>query len=360
MGTRNATRAKAPAGIVIGRELVNDCARYAPALDLLYLNNPKCGCTTIKHALWFASDAMLGQDTFRGNVHDRKLDPFAKNVFRLPGRQAERIARAAVFSVVRNPFARALSAYVDKVANDPDVWPIFLKRFGLKAHVGKKELPFADFLGLIAVAHDNILDGHFRPQSRTLLLPLAKPVFVGFVENMRSVGRFLENCGVPFRDERMNATHAYEQLDGFYDSRTAALVRRRYAEDFARFGYSTNLAEGLAPPARDSLCMSDGTADALLGWLATGKTPYAAASRANADFAAFKRARETGTKLRIVRAAFAKEHDWSRLQRYAGFVRRNSRTKTLQDAIGDRMLSLRRRYAKIVHDPALFVELPTS
>jgi len=360
MGTRNATRAKKPAGIVIGRELVNDCVRYAPALDLIYLNNPKCGCTTVKHALWLASDATLGKDTFRGNVHDRRIDPFAKNVFRLPPRQAERIARATVFSVVRNPFTRALSAYVDKVANDPGVWPIFLKRFGLKAHVGKKELPFADFLGLIALAHDDILDGHFRPQSRNLLLPLAKPVFVGFVENMRPVGSFLENRRVAFHDERMNASRAHEQLDGFYDSRTAALVRRRYAEDFARFGYSTNLAEALAPPARDSLCISDGAVDALLGWLATGKTPNVVASRANADFAAFRRAGETGTKLRIARAAFAKEHDWSRLQRYAGFVRGKSRAKTLQDAIRDRMLSLRRRYAKIVRDPALFVELPTS
>ena len=342
--------------IEIGKELINDCVRYSAALNLLYLNNPKCGCTTVKHALWLASDALLGRNTLARNVHDRKADPFARNVFRLSSRQRKRVAEAVVFSVVRNPFTRVLSAYVDKVANDPIVWPIFLKRFGLKPAVGKKELSFADFLGLLAVAHDDLLDGHFRPQCRNLLLPLARPVFVGCVENMSTVDAFLEARGIPFRDERMNATRAYEQLTAFYDSRTAALVRERYADDFACFGYSTDLAEARAHPDHKTLYMNNFGEDFLLVWLSTGKAPQAVVSRPKHSFGAFTRTRESRKKLRVVRAAFAGEHNWSRLQRYANFVCRKSPNTELQDAIHDRMEFLRRRYADAVTNPDIFVD----
>lgn len=329
--------------------------RYAAPLNLLYLNNPKCGCTTIKHALWLASDALSEKSTFRGNVHDRKIDPFAGNLFRLSARQRERVAQTVVFSVVRNPFARALSAYVDKVANDPAVWPIFLKRFGLKPAVGKKELSFGDFLGLIAVAHDDILDGHFRPQCRNLLLPLARPVFIGSVENMPAAGAFLEARGIPFRDEPMNATRAQEWFSRLYDSRAASLVRKRYAEDFARFGYSTRLADARARPDADGKSAAPAGACRLLSWLATGKRPESIVET-NRYFASFIATKDREKKLRLARRALESEHNWSRLQRYANFVRRNSRDRSLREAIHARMTALRRRYAKAVSNRDFFVD----
>ena len=343
------------AGIAIGRELINDCVRYAPALDLLYLNNPKCGCTTIKHALWLASDARGGKNTFDGNVHDRKVDPFVKNVFRLPAGQRERVAQAIVFSVVRNPFARALSAYADKVANDPAVWPVFVKRFGLKASTGKKELSFADFLGLVAVADDGLLDGHFRPQCRNLLLPLARPMFVGRVENMAAVSSFLKAHGIPFRNERMHSTRSQEKFAALYDERAASLVRKRYTEDFARFGYSTELADTRARPKTDALPATPAREDPLLQWLATRRAP-AGVAESNDAFVVFAATKDREKKLRIARHAFGSEHNWSRLRRYANFVSRKSRDIGLQDAIHDRMAYLRRRYAESVSNPDIFVD----
>jgi hypothetical protein len=256
---------------------------------------------------------------------------------------------------VRNPFARALSAYVDKVANDPAVWPVFLKRFGLKPDVGKRELSFRDFISLIAVAHDDLLDGHFRPQCRNLLVPLAKPVFIGFVENMKPVGRFLESRGVAFHDERLNATRAQQRLDTFYDSRAAALVRERYSGDFAAFGYSTELAEVRARPCADVMSMRDGRADLLLRWLATGKPPPGIAAEPRSPFVTFNRSRDREQKLRMTRRGFDTEHNWYRLERYLDFVARKSRDMHLREAIRQRMTALRARYLKAVNDPKLFV-----
>jgi hypothetical protein len=216
------------------------------------------------------------------------------------------------------------------------------------------ELSFADFLGLIAVAHDDILDGHFRPQCRNLLLPLAQPVFVGFVENMKPVGDFLRATGVRFRNVRMNASRAHRQLDRFYDRHTQELVRKRYAKDFARFGYSAALADAHAPPQARKLSLGDGSNDPLLAWLATDRSPYDVASESRSSFVTFNRSRDARKKLQIVRAAFAAEHDWSRLQRYADYAGKK-RTRLLREEILERMSSLRRRYVKAVSNPDLFV-----
>lgn len=347
--------------IVVGKELINDCVRYAPALDILYLNNPKCGCTTVKHALWLACDARAGRNTFRGNVHDRKADPFARNVFRLPDRKDGKIAQAVVFSAVRNPFARALSAYVDKVANDPVVWPIFLKRFGLRPTVGRRELSFTDFLGLIAVADDDILDGHFRPQCRNLLLPLAKPLFVGFVEDMAPVGAFLQAHGIPFRNARMNATRALDELSTLYDDRAVALVRTRYADDFANFGYSTRLADIRARPCPLAPSNTDAGEDPLLRWLATGRAPRGFAAESRSPFVAFNRSRNRDEKARIVRRrVFDSEHDWYRLERYREFAIGKVQDRNLAEAIRARMASLRQRYRESVSNPDIFVDFPAA
>lgn len=343
-------------GIAISKELINDCVRYAPALNLVYLNNPKCACTTVKHALWMASDALGGKTTFVDNVHDRKADPFAKNVFRLSARQRENLKQATVFSVVRNPFARALSAYVDKVANDPLVWPGFMKRFGLKPTVGKKELSFVDFLGLIAVAHDDLLDGHFRPQYRNLLLPLAAPVFVGSVENMVPLEAFLKLHGIPFRDERMNATRAFEKLGAIYDNRAAAAVRMRYADDFEAFGYSTELQDVTARPPLFAPS-SDPRKDSLLRWLAAGTPPSGFAGERRSPFVVFNQSRDRKEKLRIVRRrVFDSEHNWYRLERYRDFVVEKARDRNLAEAIRERMTLLRRRYTEAVSNPDIFTD----
>src|SRR5205823_6618966 len=154
--------------------------------------------------------------------------------------------------------------------------------------------------------------------------------------------------GVPFAGARMNATRAQEQFARLYDSRTAALVRERYAEDFARFGYSTDLADARASPERLSLTTGAGGGDALLCWLATGTAPEGAASDKRGAFLEFRRTRETRKRLNIVRRAIATEHSWAHLEHYLKFVRSKSRDRTLGDAIVDRMATLRRRYAMAV------------
>ena len=127
-----------------------------------------------------------------------------------------------------------------------------------------------------------------------------------------------------------------------------------------RFGYSTDPAEAHSCPGAGELNFHDGDQNPLLRWIATGREPGGPDSETGTDFLAFTRSRDSEKKLRIARRAFAGEHNWSRLQRYANFASRKSHDRRLADAILDRMMSLRRRYLKAVNAPALFVEFNAS
>ena len=88
-------------------------------LPYIYVQNWKCGCSTIKSTLWAAEHAN-GTAVAPGHPHQRIADyPFVND----PGRW-DGAGREFVFTFVRNPFARMLSAYLNKIVHhrDPSVW----------------------------------------------------------------------------------------------------------------------------------------------------------------------------------------------------------------------------------------------
>lgn len=76
--------------------------------NIIYLNNPKVGCSTIKSNLW----QILSPETFRkdGDVHDVKSSPFSNKPV-----DSRWISTANIFTFVRNPFTRAVSAFLNKI-----------------------------------------------------------------------------------------------------------------------------------------------------------------------------------------------------------------------------------------------------
>jgi hypothetical protein len=337
---------------------VNRSIRYAAELNLVYLNNPKAGCSTIKYSLWMAIDALRGSTSFAGNVHARKKDPFARNVFALSPAERASISAAPMFSVVRNPFTRALAAYLDKIPDDLSVWTLFSERIGLKPEVTKKELPFADFVRLISAAPGELLDGHFRPQSDNLLLPFARPCFIGFLENMKPVEEFLERNHVLLQDHRTHATNSSGQIDHYYDSGSIDLIRKKYAGDFAQLGYSDDSADAnsFVPARTDSPWWPQGD-DLVLSWIGSGEAPPGAEERGT-DFANFERASGTEDRLQILRSALKAENDWSHLARYARFVRRRVPKDDVREALDEKMMFLRARYREAVANPDIFRRAP--
>lgn len=85
---------------------------YQPKNNIAYLHNPKVACSTIKNSL------LRGEVD---NVHEQFLFPPYNN------------SNVPIFSVVRNPYSRSVSAYLDKIGKDKDfyVWFPFCRKYGL-------------------------------------------------------------------------------------------------------------------------------------------------------------------------------------------------------------------------------------
>lgn len=160
----------------------------------------------------------------------------AKKMFRTPSalnfREAARVGSLFKFTVVRNPYTRTLSAYLDKVER--------------RALRDNKESSFRDFL-------QSLKDGklysnaHWAPQNALLLLPVSQLDFVGRVESLDSDlywinekirGRAPE---APLTSFLGNATGAGSKLHAYYDAETAELVRQLYQKDFEVFSYPEDL-----------------------------------------------------------------------------------------------------------------------
>jgi len=166
----------------------------------------------------------------------RDIDsPDAKRMFTTPARlskaDVERFPSLFKFTVVRNPYTRTLSAYLDKI-----------ERRALRAG---KESSFRDFL-LQAKSQRRFLfsNAHWAPQSSLMLIPVEQFDFIGKVESLsddlaeitRRIRPELEQTLSSFKK---NATGAGDKLRQYYDDELIALVQDLYRDDFTTFNYST-------------------------------------------------------------------------------------------------------------------------
>ncbi len=221
----------------LGRSLI-----YDQTADLVYLNNPKAACSTIKATFMRGLAARRGI-TLEGaaltaHVHgksDLRSDHFHRIT---PG-------RTRVFTVVRNPYTRILSAYLDKIVR-PDPGNITRRRMALQFGLAPDDTPdLARFLRMIAQP-GRLLDPHFAPQVANTL-PAAFGAEVHAFENLPNLAPMLSDLmGAPIQTRQRHATGAAPEA---LTDEAAELIATLYAEDFDTFGYSRDPARRLLPPA---------------------------------------------------------------------------------------------------------------
>ena len=225
-----------------------DALRYSPLHRLVYVKNQKVGCTSIEYSLWRDYDRRTGQRTFRGRTHDHQ-SPIRGGAQALLNESAETLRQIEVFTAVRNPFSRALSAYLHHVF-DGDFQSRLFRRLGLWrsqlireqffSAIGldsKKSLSFTEFAKRLVDAPDERLTGHFRPQVSNILWEQLHFDFLGRLEEPADMVKYLLRHQIVFKTRAMHAQNARRKLDRYYDARTVELVARYYAADFAAFGY---------------------------------------------------------------------------------------------------------------------------
>ena len=155
-------------------------------------------------------------------------------------RRWEQVESEFVFTFARNPYARVLSAYLNKVVRhrDPLVWGRFAARHGLS----EEPLAFGDFLRLVARTPTDELDPHWRPQCDLLLPDVIPYDFIGTMESFEADLHHVMNCvfgeGADVATHAPHRTDAAEQLAQHYGPEELELAQRIYQDDFVLLGYS--------------------------------------------------------------------------------------------------------------------------
>lgn len=211
------------------------CFTSAEQQKFMGMKIPKVASTTLVARLY---KQMTHKKPPNGITHDGMIqefedtqvyDPISNDYF--------------TFTIVRNPYTRILSAYLDKIQK-PARAPKFRPPLGFGLP-DVEDVTFGDFLRRLREIPLDDINPHFQPQ--WLILGLHEAItydYVGRFENLeddlqsllRYIGddKFNGNNKV---SRRPHATHAGEKLRQYYGKEEQALVSEIYEDDFKYLGY---------------------------------------------------------------------------------------------------------------------------
>jgi hypothetical protein len=157
------------------------------------------------------------------------------------------------FTVVRNPYSRLLSAYLDKIR--PHSQLNADKKEEVRLHYNLMQYPdsFACFVEQLCQQSDNQVNLHWQSQTYIIAFDLIHYDKIGHVENLAEFYDFLQTQFPKAREIPLNnaenilhQTSAASKLIDFYTPQLQQKVYQRYKKDFINFGYSESL-EIVAP-----------------------------------------------------------------------------------------------------------------
>ena len=212
----------------------------------VFVEVPKAGCSVVKRAMQYSEHGGEPHEE-PASVHDRSTSPLAAplrdeldldEVYGSAGRYFR-------FAFVRNPYSRALSGYLEKIAGEQWLRERRLPQLGFDPDT---EVTFPQFLRRVAEQKPREMDIHWAPQHKLLSLGKVDYGFLGrfesFHQDLRSVVDHLQ-LTVPddlLQRQTAHTTHAGSKLRDYYDDECVALVRKVYRRDFEMLGYGSDLA----------------------------------------------------------------------------------------------------------------------
>ncbi|PVB62407.1 sulfotransferase family protein [Labrenzia sp. 011] len=154
------------------------------------------------------------------------------------------------FLVTRDPYTRALSAFLDKVGSGKDALFQKVPGFGDESREGFAK--FVDFLGSGGISFDR----HFWPQTDLLYQPVHNFSYVAKLENLsHDLPDFLQKIGVSVpthlqldrphnleKSEPGKVTSAQSRLSRYYNDTLYRDVEKIYRADFDEFNYHRHSA----------------------------------------------------------------------------------------------------------------------
>ena len=222
---------------------------FYPSIKIAYNRIGKSGNSSV---VLYLSDALQGQQNKISDYKKSKYDAINLGIdlIQLSKEWDEllRLHQYSFFTVVRNPWSRTLSAFLDKIADGLSEKYAFVDGFGDNSPRGFQA--FVSFL-----EHGGLRKNHhWRPQNEILLLPASRFSHICRLEHLahdlplalKSTGLTLppkERLKKPHRIEsgqHGKVTNAANRLASYYTPQTARTIHRLFQDDFELGRYSND------------------------------------------------------------------------------------------------------------------------
>lgn len=191
---------------------------------LVYVRNPKCANSSIIGSI---QDARLG----RANRAD---------IMNLSSEWTS-------FSFVRNPWARLVSTYTDKVGPQSSAWRADRSNIQGFLDAGiplDTDMTFEAFCELVCDLPDDVTEKHLRSQT-SVLMRKGKPIvsYIGRVENIKEdwLG-LMARMGLNIELLHLNKSREGHYSYYYSDKALIRMVGDRYADDIRNFNYDFDVA----------------------------------------------------------------------------------------------------------------------
>lgn len=199
----------------------------------LYFRIPKAANSTVM--------VNLAEADMRGQATSKHVKRAFARVDTLSKQEVAQLStRFFLFTVVRNPYTRLVSSYLDKIARGK-------RSAQVSRALGKTADAEIGFLEFCRYLRDGGVDDDPHWYRQVDLIPCGRAMLheVGRTEHLgEDLTRILRRInGVAPRELANWAPHqtgANSRLAEFYCEESMAIVRAVYAEDFSAFGYSTD------------------------------------------------------------------------------------------------------------------------
>jgi len=203
-----------------------------------YKNNIKYSCVSKKYRFIYFRVPKSANTTVISSLLSNDLEKdksgTRKDVFdKLTALNFENTKDYTVFTVVRNPYTRVLSAYLQKIVEK-----------GSKRHFIEKEgdVSFEDFISWLENGGLN-KNGHWQPQNKIVPLSFSSLVTVKMENLEAELNPLLKkiNENMKIKSRQSHGTGSDGLISDYYTPELASRVYALYQEDFKRFGYDRSL-----------------------------------------------------------------------------------------------------------------------
>ncbi|MFC6632380.1 sulfotransferase family protein [Microbulbifer taiwanensis] len=211
----------------------------------LYTDTPKVCSTTIKNSLHRLE---LGDPAFRlenaEQLHERIRSPLL-----LPCQVGDfdkliRSHKIFKFCFSRNPYARLLSAYLDKIKPGTFQTKGLIDFLGSEKYSISKQFSFDEFVNIVCDQPISEMNMHWRVQYYQTYQDTISYDFLGKMENFENdfievFRRINADHGCFAASERAHSTDASELLSKYYTPQLIKMVEEKFTKDFEFFGYDS-------------------------------------------------------------------------------------------------------------------------